>query len=90
MNERPTAIAALLSCILGVICFLSMLYSGDDSTDVLILVFVVFIFLALVLGTISLFIKRNTMAWIALGIGGVFGVVFLVALLLLMDMCVVC
>jgi uncharacterized membrane protein HdeD (DUF308 family) len=90
MNERPTAIAALVSCVLGVLFFLLLLYASNDTEDMLGLLFITFIFLAIVLSTISLFIKRNTLAWLSLSIGGVFGVLFLVVLLLLMDMCVIC
>lgn len=90
MNERPTAIAALLSCFLGVLCFLILLYASNDATDILIILFVVFIFLTIVLSGISLFIKRNTIAWIAFFIGAIFSVLFLVTLLLLRNMCVIC
>ncbi|AFL81120.1 hypothetical protein Aeqsu_1636 [Aequorivita sublithincola DSM 14238] len=90
MNERPTAIAGLLSCVLAVICFIFLLYAGNGTEDVLSLLFVVFVFLAIVFSAISLFIKRNTMAWIALGIGGLFGLLFLAVLLLMMDFRVIC
>lgn len=92
MNERPAAIAALLCSILGVICFLLMLYFSNisDTADSLFLLFIAFIFFALLLGTISLFIKRNKMAWTALIIGSSFGILVLVVLILMMDMCVVC
>ncbi len=89
-NERPTAIAALILAILGLLCFMLSLFPSYDQTDTFIILFVIFFILAFVIGGISLFIKSSAIGWIAFVIGGVFGLGILILVLMMQDMCVVC
>ncbi|MCK0114725.1 hypothetical protein [Gelidibacter sp. F63206] len=90
LKEHIVAKAALVSAILGVLGVLALLYPDNDGINFLIPFYMIFFGLAILLGGISLLIKRNTLAWIAFLIGCFFALAFMMLIFLLKDMCILC
>lgn len=89
-DHYPSAMSALISAILGILCFLVIIFSSTGWFDELIYAYLFFFVLSIALGGYSLFIKPSRLAWTGVIIGVVFVVLLLIVIYMFKDMCVIC
>lgn len=89
-SHYPIAVAALICLLLGIACFLLLIFVSVNWFDALLYAYLIFFILSIVLGGYSLTIKKSKLGWASLIVGSVFILLFFAILYLFRDLCVIC
>lgn len=89
-DHYPSAVLATISLLCGIASVVLLRLMPMDWLGSVIYAYLFFAIVAVLLGSYSLLIKRNTRAWIACIAGLILIILFLISAYLMNKICVIC